>query len=950
MPPGNARFSIADLWGHLADFFLIGAILVGPWLFGSDEAAYHVVLLALVSASAFCLCIRSFLLKKFQVNPGGPAWIFGGLVLLGIIQLIPLPNNLLGILSPETVSLRNILLPPQPDSFDGKILGGVSQATISLNPFATRQVVYQITCLAMVYLITQMGLRSIEQITRICWCLFANGALLALEAIVQSFTSNSDKIYWSISTTGSVFGPMNRDHFPDYMNICIGASCALLTAVYHRGLQPLRSHHVRGWDRMMGPFWEAIRSPLQLLHSPGNLWVLFGLIFMLASIPMSGSRGGFGGMGIGLLIALGLASQNLRKGGLPGYVLWLIPFVIGFFTLIGWSFLESRVVTASGLESLKKEGRWFLWEPLIDLIYKYPLFGTGYGSFIHVEQMVRLQNLPGMTVDYAHNEYLEALVEGGLIRFLLTLAFVYYVISSTIKALKNYRDNSYALLPAGLCWGLVALAIHSFLDFGIHLPSVAIPATAFFAILIWLRDNPPPVSKMAQRAKDIANGQLTGPPGSKMPGETPHQLTTQPFGSSHRSHRHRSSKHKKMSDFGSFSFANNTFTGLYARLAAVVFSLFMINLLGQSIFYARLESLLVSSRAAHSKGDLDKELKRLLEARALAPKNPLVHEAIGIARVIALNEDVKKKKDADNLLDDLVASDILAFLGNGFFKQPGLHGGLISIGILDKKQNKLRQEIENNRKAHYLEAMHSLEKARNLSPILYRVHAHLALLAPRKETQAGSLESGFQTDTPSVHLARALACFPIDTEICFSAGIASLKDGDRKAGAEHFQTSLQSSTKRLNDIIAISRNYFSTRELVRHVLPADPSLLVQSLVPLFGRNQQPERVEVMARIIELVMEGRGLVDPPLVQSVLAEMESLAIPPENRLLFLKSVSENILSQPKIRLEVAIILEEAGHFPEAESEVAAVLRADPRNLRAQQLAEFLGRDRVLAPWLK
>lgn len=44
-------------------------------------------------------------------------------------------------------------------------------------------------------------------------------------------------------------------------------------------------------------------------------------------------------------------------------------------------------------------------------------FGTGYGSFIHVEQMVRLQNLPGMTVDYAHNEYLEAFVEGGLIRF-----------------------------------------------------------------------------------------------------------------------------------------------------------------------------------------------------------------------------------------------------------------------------------------------------------------------------------------------------------------------------------------------------------------------------------------------------------------------------------------------------------------------------------------------------
>lgn len=949
MPQGNTRSSIAELWSSLADFFLIGAILVGPWMFGSDEAAYHVVLLGLVSASAFCLCIRSFLLKTLKINLDGPVWIFCGLVLLGLFQMIPWPGNLLGFLSPETASLRNFLLPPQSDQFDSQTLGGVAQATISLNPFATKQVVYQIVCLGMVYLITQMGLRSIDQITRICWCLLANGSFLALEAITQSFTSNSDMVYWSFSTSGSVFGPMNRDHFPDYMNLCIGASCALLTAVYHQRLQPLRSKQMRGWDRMMGPFWEALRSPFELLHSPANLWVLLGLIFMLASVPMSGSRGGFGGMGIGLLIALGLASQNLRKGGFPSYVLWLIPFVIGFFTLIGWSFLESRVVTQSGFESLKKEGRWFLWEPLIDLIYKYPLFGTGYGSFIHVEQMVRLQNLPGMTVDYAHNEYLEAFVEGGLIRFLLTLTFVFYVIKSTITALRNYRDNSYALLPAGLCWGLVALAIHSFLDFGIHLPSVAIPATVMLSFLIWLRDNPP-VTKISQRDKEIAKSTTNLDSLIKDSEEIPDQQPLPTISSSHRSHRHRSSKHSKSASFGSFSFDTTSFTGIYARIAAVMISLFMINLMGQSIFYARLESLLVSSRSAHAKGDLEQEYKRLSEARALAPNNPLVHEAIGIARVIALNEDQKTQKIADNLLDDLVAADVLAFMSKGFFNIPGLHGGLLVIGILDKKQQGLRKGIEDHRKGYYLEAMNSLERARNLSPILYRVHAHLALLAPRKETISGSMESGFQTDLPSVHLARALACFPIDTEICYSVGIASLKDGDRKTAADHFQASLQSSPKRLNDIITISRKYYTTRELVRHVLPEDPNLLVQSMVMLFGTNQQPERVEVLARIIELVMEGKGKVDPFLVKSVLAEMESLSIPPDNRLLFLKSIPETVLSELTIRLEVAFILEEAGHFPEAELEVTAILRADPRNLRAQQLAEFLSRDRVLAPWLK
>lgn len=949
MPPGNTRNSAQDALSSLAEFFLISSILIGPWLFGSDEAGYHVILLGLVGISLLCLVLRAWIHQNIKLTLDGPIWLLGGLVLLGLFQLLSLPEFILSIVSPETLNLRLSLLPGEPDSLAGNPLGRLTPSTISLNPFATKQTVYQIISLAMIYLCTKLCIKNINQISRICWCLFANGSLLAFQGITQSFTSNSDMIYWSFPTTGSAFGPMNRDHFPDYMNLCIGSSCALLTAVYHQSLPPMRNKGPRPWDRMLGPLFEALNSPMQLLHSPANLWVLFGLIFMLASVPMTGSRGGFGAMIVGLMVAGGLASQNLKKKGLPGYILWLIPLVIVFFTFVGWSFLESRVVKESGLASIQKEGRWFLWGPLFDIVAKFPVFGTGFGSFILVEHLVRKENLAGLTVDYAHNEYLEAIVEGGLIRLIISFLFVLIIIRSTIKAMKNYRDDSHALIPAGICWGLMSLAVHSFLDFGIHLPSVAFPAIVLLGLLVWLRENPP-VVKISQRDLELAKQSGVPPQVDANPPEQDEaHLILEHNGlprsnSSHQGRRRHANRRKKD------SYSADSFTGLQARLVAIGLGLIMVNLLGQSIFYARLESLMVSSRTARAKGEFEKEESRLSEALRLAPNNPLIHEAIGISRVINLNEDQKGQRAAEELIDEWVATDVLIFTGHGFFRQMGLQPGLIAFGLMGKRTQELKAKIDANRKEHFIQAVESLETARSLCPILYRVHAYLALLAPRKDTEPGSLQSQFKTDIPSVHLARALTCFPVDSEIRYSAGIASLNDGDRDTAATHFQISIQNSKNRLSDIIEISRNHYNIKDLVRFVLPEDPAILTQALATAFAKASSSDRAQVLVRAMELIMEGRGTPDSAMVKVLLAEMEALSVPPVNRLEFLKSVPETILSETPLRLEIAFILEEAGLYTESSKELAAVRLADPRNIRALELEELLKRDQILAPWLK
>jgi tetratricopeptide (TPR) repeat protein len=82
-----------------------------------------------------------------------------------------------------------------------------------------------------------------------------------------------------------------------------------------------------------------------------------------------------------------------------------------------------------------------------------------------------------------HNEYLEALFEGGLPRLFLTVGLVLAMLISAGRALPRLRGRSAALMVLGTLFGLVALSVHSLVDFGIHLPGVALLAAVLLAHL-----------------------------------------------------------------------------------------------------------------------------------------------------------------------------------------------------------------------------------------------------------------------------------------------------------------------------------------------------------------------------------------------------------------------------------------------------------------------------------
>jgi tetratricopeptide (TPR) repeat protein len=79
-----------------------------------------------------------------------------------------------------------------------------------------------------------------------------------------------------------------------------------------------------------------------------------------------------------------------------------------------------------------------------------------------------------MVNDSVHNEYLEALVEGGPLRLAATVVLAVAPVVAAVGAYRRLRSRSVGSIALGMAFGLFAVALHSAFDFGIHLPAVAL--------------------------------------------------------------------------------------------------------------------------------------------------------------------------------------------------------------------------------------------------------------------------------------------------------------------------------------------------------------------------------------------------------------------------------------------------------------------------------------------
>lgn len=485
-------------------------VVLAPWFFGAVDPIFEYALFAGIALICVLWGVRSVVEQHFLWFSCPVALCLGLMFFIGIFQLVPMPSALLHVASPAAASLNSDLRPIQLEIItEGEPPTARSPwPTISVNPYSTQQWLVRLLAIIVLFAAVRVNFASTESLKRLAWVAFANGVALSIFALYQFVHARSkggdehNRIF-GFFTRGEVFGTfICRNHFAYYVNICIGLGVALLliSGRSENDKRASRTHKAQALVEQTAES-ESTVSLLSILHSPLQLWLSVGIALMVGAVICSLSRGGVAALVGGLITAYLLRSvSKLRRT--PRWEVLVVPVLlfVGLISWLGIKPLESRLAVSGG--DLSADGRLVMWKNLLSLVWRFPIFGSGNGTLQYVEPLTRSRDFGGynasVDIDHAHNDYLEALIEGGVLRFGLTVAIVVLLVRYGRKAMRRHEIRTPGRLAFGAFVGIVAVALQSFVDFGLSTPAVTVLATVAAAFLCTMaRSDPsePPTTK-----------------------------------------------------------------------------------------------------------------------------------------------------------------------------------------------------------------------------------------------------------------------------------------------------------------------------------------------------------------------------------------------------------------------------------------------------------------------
>ncbi len=463
---------------------MLGMVGISPWLFGSVEPEHEFLLYALLAAAALLWAVRLLVRGVFGWPRSAVLLLLAGLVLLAAVQQVQIPKPLMRVLSPRAAELYEKLLPgveeQLPYGLERIEVSCPARWSLSLYPFATRVEMSRLIAAFLLFALVRANLAGAAALRRLCVFSLANAVLLAYLGLAQFFSSPLNVVYWSFPTPGHVFGPfINRNHFAFYANLCFGLGLGLLLYLQARTLEraslpglPLPFGEVGLRQRVAAGLSLVGDRVHHLLSEPGLLWTVIGLATVMTAVAFSLSRGG----AVAFFAAGALCGlvRIVRARGQSGWDAALLTGSVAL-ALICWFGIDpvvERLQTLKGFAALK-ESRAPLWSNIWPAGRDFLLLGAGYGVFPYIEPLYRVEPTGGM-FQHGHNEYLEALIEGGLLRLGLMLAAAAALFAAGYRALGRWSGSPLGCLVLGMLFALGTALLHSAGEFAVHVPAVAV--------------------------------------------------------------------------------------------------------------------------------------------------------------------------------------------------------------------------------------------------------------------------------------------------------------------------------------------------------------------------------------------------------------------------------------------------------------------------------------------
>jgi O-antigen ligase len=426
-------------------FILLCAMLVfSTVVFGAVDIWALGALSGFAGLIVILWLIDAWLKKEFQFSSNKLQLPLFGLILIGLIQLLPLR------------------------SFDisGALMETPSVSALSVAPYATRFAVVQLIVYFVFLAAALTFINNSKRLKAIVSTIIIFGTLMSIYGILQRL-ANIEGVYGARLPEQAVsFASfINQHHFAAFMEMTVGLTLGLL-------------------------FGEATKKDKRLL-------LIIAAVIMGMAVIFTGSRGGM----VGLLSVISfIVTANLLKKPTTEVDSEIenkqnyrrkFSFVAGGLALI--IVLFGAVIFLGGDESLMRgiglvnnledvsNGRTHFWQIALKIFADYPVLGAGLDAY--GTAFTRYDTWSGYyRVEQAHNDYLQTLADAGIAGFGCVAAFIYLLFRRSITVITNAKDSFHQNVAIGALAGCVGILLHSFFDFPLRTPSNAL----FFLILVAL--------------------------------------------------------------------------------------------------------------------------------------------------------------------------------------------------------------------------------------------------------------------------------------------------------------------------------------------------------------------------------------------------------------------------------------------------------------------------------
>ena len=326
--------------------------------------------------------------------------------------------------------------------------------------YVARAEMIQIVTYAFLFLATVNNLHRQESAQLITLTLVFLAMAIAFYAVYQ-FVANSTRV-WVLHTT-----------YP------------------HRGTGTFISpNNLSGFLEMILPLALAYTLTSRMKALP-RIFTGYAALVILAGVVVTASRGSWIATALALIVFFAVLMFH-HTHRLPAAALLGLIILGGFYFVPRDAIFMSRVRSLQSTNgNIPNNGRFLIWHAALQLWRENPWWGDGPAHFNYRFGKYR-PALIQLSPDRTHNDYVNTLTDYGIVGLALIVIAVIIVFACAIwtwryvrgspNTLGEHRSNKLSLV-LGASIGLVAILIHSFMDFNMHIPADALIAVTLMALL-----------------------------------------------------------------------------------------------------------------------------------------------------------------------------------------------------------------------------------------------------------------------------------------------------------------------------------------------------------------------------------------------------------------------------------------------------------------------------------